>query len=425
MVRLFYTCILYPLMFCFFAAASLVSRKIRKGFLPRFRTISIIEKWCAQNNYPDDIVLYHAASLGEFEHLKPIFLKLKKKFHIKNVVTIFSPSGYEHAKNVRGVDLIIYMPFDRGRTWKRFYELLKPKMIIISKHDVWPQQIWSADRQKIPAFLINASLSQTSSRLRPGIRYLLKNIYSRFKRIYAISSEDAQRFSIHFNIDKILTAGDTKYDQVIARKISGEKESLIAQEWYKDKFIFIGGSVWPDDLDHVAPACIRSFNLGDDIRIILAPHQPEDKIIKMITDTFSEWGVARLSDPVLPDNARVLVVDSVGSLATLYKYAKVAYIGGSFSQGIHNVMEAATYGIPILYGPVHNNSYEAVQLQEKSGGIVIKNSDELYHWLGLFYHNNQERMHIGRIAEAYVDKNAGAVERIVNDLSVYFEGERR
>ena len=255
--------------------------------------------------------------------------------------------------------------------------------------------------------------------------YLLKNIYSRFKRIYAISSEDAQRFSIHFNIDKILTAGDTKYDQVIARKISGEKESLIAQEWYKDKFIFIGGSVWPDDLDHVAPACIRSFNLGDDIRIILAPHQPEDKIIKMITDTFSEWGVARLSDPVLPDNARVLVVDSVGSLATLYKYAKVAYIGGSFSQGIHNVMEAATYGIPILYGPVHNNSYEAVQLQEKSGGIVIKNSDELYHWLGLFYHNNQERMHIGRIAEAYVDKNAGAVERIVNDLSVYFEGERR
>jgi 3-deoxy-D-manno-octulosonic-acid transferase len=425
MLKIVYSTIIFPSMFCFFAFIALFSRKVRKGYFPRFKTISNLKKWHRTHFPRDRVVLYHAASLGEFEHIKPIFQRLKERHHVTNIVTLFSPSGYEHAKNVKGVDKILYMPFDTRGNWKKIYNLLQPRMILISKHDAWPAQLWSAKEKNIPIFLINASLARESSRLRPGIRQFLKNIYQCFTGIYAISQVDAKRFSESFGLRHVVVAGDTKYDQVIFRKTTGKTISLIDSQWYQNKWIFLGGSVWPQDLENLIPACIDFLKLNDTIRIIFAPHQPEEKIITMISTVFRKWGVSRFSENSIPHDRRVLIIDEIGHLATLYKYANVAYVGGSFYQGIHNVMEAAIYGIPTLYGPVHKNSYEAVELRKNSGGIVINNSDMLFDLLKKLYNDDKERMKIGQKALEFVEKNAGASDRIVEDISAYLGEEQK
>jgi 3-deoxy-D-manno-octulosonic-acid transferase len=425
MLKLIYRIFIFPSIFCLFALIAIFSEKVRRGFVPRYKIISSLKKWYSKNQPLDKVILYHAASLGEFEHIKPLFLKLKENYHTINIVTLFSPSGYDHARDVHGVDLVLYMPFDTFRSWRKIYDLIRPIVIIISKHDVWPAQLWCAHRYHIPVFLVNASLAKNSSRLRPGIRYFLKNIYQSFTHIHAISQEDAERFSKYFGLKRISVVGDTKHDQVISRKISGRTDELIDSNWYQNKWIFIGGSVWPQDLDHLIPACIKLLKLNKNIRIILAPHQPEEKIITTIIDAFNIWGVARFSDKIVLKDTRVLIIDCIGKLATIYKYAQVAYVGGSFSQGVHNVMEAAIYGIPTLYGPVHQNSYEALRLNKNSGGIVINTSEELFQCLYKFYQNNNERKNIGHKALEFVQENAGATERIIKELRSYLGEEHK
>jgi len=393
---------------------ALFFRKVRKGLFPRYSTIARLQSWMETNQPAEKRVLFHTASLGEFEHIRPVIQALKENYQTVNIVTFFSPSGYDNVGQSKGLDFHFYLPFDFPFTWQKIYEIVKPSMIIIAKHDVWPGQVWTADKHKLPIFLINASLSAKSSRTKWGVKSFLKHVYRDFTEISAISEDDANRFSIHYPRCRVEMVGDTKYDQVVLRKKSAREQNLLQKKWTENQWIFMAGSIWPEDEEHVLPALIKMLEEEDSLRLVLVPHQPEQKAITRLEESFKKWGVQLFSNREQLNKERVLIVDAIGYLAGLYHYAQAAYVGGSFKQGIHNVMEPAIFGIPVFYGPVHENSYEAIQLADNNGGIVIKNSEELYKEISRIFKQDESRTELGEKAEKIATRNIGATDLLLS-----------
>lgn len=389
------------------------SSKIRKGLSPRYKSIRNLRDWLKQNNLNRKRILFHAASLGEFEHIKPLIQNLKSNYNTTNIVTFFSPSGYDNVKNVPGLDFSMYMPFDRPGNWRALYSLLKPTIIVISKHDVWPAQIWEAKKLGIPVYLINASLGPKSSRASSGVKQFLKHVYRDFNKIYTISENDATSFAKYYPRCSVEVIGDTKYDQVVIRKKEALTKEIIPNNWIEGKYIFIAGSIWPDDTQHIYPVFKKILKDKENFNLVLVPHEPSEKIIENIFTEFKDWRVSTFSNNKNIKDERILIIDAIGYLANLYKYASAAYVGGSFRQGIHNVMEPAIYGIPVFYGPVHTNSYEAIKLAEGNGGIIISESKEMVDWLERFFEDDIISKQLGTKAENYALRNTGSTEKLM------------
>jgi len=389
---------------------ALFFRKVRKGLFPRYTTIKSLQNWMETNQTNEKRVLFHTASLGEFEHIRPVLEALKEEYHTVNIVTFFSPSGYDNVGQTKGLDFHFYLPFDQPKNWKKIYQIIEPSLIIIAKHDVWPGQVWTAHNQNLPIYLINASLSAKSSRTRRGVKRFLKHVYRDFTQICAISDDDAKRFSVHYPRCHVEMVGDTKYDQVVLRRELARKQEVLPNEWTKNHWIFIAGSIWSQDEEYIFPALIKMLEEETSFRLVLVPHQPEPKAIARITEKFNKWGVQLFSKREQLKDEHILIVDVIGYLSCLYNHAHAAYVGGSFQQGIHNVMEPAIFSIPVFYGPVHENSYEAIQLARDNGGIVINNSKELYQEIGGIIKNEERRISLGEKAEKFATRNIGATD---------------
>jgi len=392
---------------------ALFSIKIRAGILPRYNTIPSIRKWLQESRVQGKRILVHAASLGEFEHIKPLLSELKSKYNTINIVMFFSPSGYNYAKKFDGLDFYMYVPFDTPKNWNMLYSIIEPSLLIIAKHDIWPAQIWCAKKRGIHIYLINASLAENSSKTKPWMKQFLKHVYSEFELICAISNDIAQRFAHHYPSCRVRVVGDTKYDQVVSRKKAAQKQTLIPRTWLDNKWIFVAGSVWPEDEEHLFPALIQILTQSPRVKLIIVPHQPNDKALDKIDRYFVQWERIRFTQIQNHHNERILIVDQVGHLAGIYTYAHVAYVGGSFRQGIHNVMEPAIFGIPVLYGPVHKNSYEAIKLAEDNGGIVIGNAQDIEKWLDYFLNNDDQRISLGQRALDFATNNTGATKNLL------------
>jgi 3-deoxy-D-manno-octulosonic-acid transferase len=388
--------------------------KVRKGLFPRYSTIKRLKDWMKKTNPDTKRILFHTASLGEFEHIRPLLEALKVKYDTVNIVSFFSPSGYNNVANSKGLDFHFYSPFDQSMNWKKIYRLIKPSLIIIAKHDVWPGQVWTAHKLNLPIYLINASLRAKSSRTRWGIKGFLKNVYRDFSAICAISDEDAKRFSRHYPHSHVEVVGDTKYDQVVLRKEAAQKQILLPDKWTNNQWIFMAGSIWPEDEECIVPALINILEEESAVRLVLVPHQPEAKIINRLKKSFSKWGIQLFSQREKLMGERVLIVDAIGYLAGLYNHAQAAYVGGSFHQGIHNVMEPAIFGIPVFFGPVHKNSYEAIQLTKNNGGTTVHNSEELYQYILSLIKDDDFRKVQGHKAEKFATKNVGATELLLS-----------
>ena len=388
--------------------------KVRKGLFPRYKTIRRLRHWI-ESTKPDKVrVLFHTASLGEFEHIRPVLQSLKEKYQTVNIVTFFSPSGYNNVANSQGLDFHMYLPFDYSYNWNKIYKLIKPSIIIIAKHDVWPGQVWNAHRLNIPIYLINASLSAKSSRTRWGVKSFLKHVYRDFTTICAISDKDKERFSIHYPRCLVEMVGDTKYDQVVLRKKAAQEHNLLPVEWTNRHWIFMAGSIWPEDEEHLLPAFEKILSENPSVRLVLVPHQPEPKAINRLEEYFKKWGTQLFSHREKLKDERVLIVDLVGFLAGLYHHAHAAYVGGSFQQGIHNVMEPAIFGIPVYYGPVHENSYEAIQLANHNGGTVVHDTEDIYRGIDTVLKNENIRKELGDKAEKFATRNIGATELLLS-----------
>lgn len=412
MIRL-YRYLINPVFLFLVHIVAMFNKKVRSGIKNRRRVNEKLEAWLDTIRDNDKRILFHAASLGEFEHIKPLLSSIKKQYNTKNIVTFFSPSGYENAELNPGMDYKTYVPMESIGSWKKFYKKLKPEIIVIAKHDVWPGQIWAAQLLGIPIYLINASLAASSSRANFVTRKFLRAVYRPITQICAISEQDKKHFNDAFHLNNVEFLGDTKYDQVVFRKLAAQKQNLLPEKWFKNSKIIVAGSIWPEDAVHLFPALISLLKQTDNWKVIIVPHQPTDVFIDKIENHFKKFKPGKFSNRNEIEDERILVVDAIGYLAGLYHYAKIAYVGGSFRQGIHNTMEPAIFGIPVLYGPVHHNSYEAEQLANGNGGIVVNNTRELTSRIMDIVLDKESREVLGKKAFTYASANTGATEKLL------------
>ncbi len=417
MIQKIYFWFILPIIVIIANLVAIFSKSVRKGFYPRLASVRHFLKWAnSREAAAGKTILMHAASMGEFEHIKPVLQLFKIKYKTRNIVSFFSPSGYEHVQTGENLDYKMYMPLDFMGNWEKILTAGKIDLIFISKHDVWPGLIWTAKNLRIPVYLLNASLSEKSSRIKPLTRNFLGQVYRDFTKIFAISTEDENRFHAFFPGPPVSAIGDTKYDQVVYRKIAAEKSEFISPQWAAKRWVFIAGSIWPEDENHLLPALEKLLEKNPAFAVILVPHQPTPETVTRLQKYFSNYEQVLFSERQNIAGQRIVIIDAVGYLAGLYKYGNAAYVGGSFRQGIHNVMEPAIYGIPVLYGPVHRNSYEAIQFAEHGSGQVVENSGDCYRIISGLLEDENYCREVGTRSEQFARANTGATEKILSML---------
>ncbi len=409
--RFIYQYFIYlPLIFVAHLIA-LFNRNVRQAILGRYRSARDLKNFSTGKK---PVVYFHAASLGEFEHIRPLIFYLGKTYQI--VVTFFSPSGYNHAKKQFDDEIHYYLPFDFYGLWFKILKRMQPKFLVISKHDIWANQILAANRLQIPTFLVNASLSAKSSRLNVLYRFFYAPIYRQIDMIFTISDEDQQRFVTYFKLQNVRVVGDTKFDQVIIRKEQAQTKNYIPKEWVQNFVVIALGSIWPEDYAVLSAPLQQLMQEFKELKILFVPHQPHEAFLQRIETDFGKFGTRRFTDQTEFAKERSLVVNVVGILADLYKYAQIAYVGGSFKQGIHNVMEPGTYGIPVIYGPKHKNSYEATQLVREGASFVVQDESEAFKILKKLITDEAFRRTSGKKVQRFVERHTGATQRILQAL---------
>jgi len=408
-----YSYIFLPKLILLAHIAALFSKKIKVPLFERYHILEKIDVWLKlQKDSVKESVVIHSSSMGEFEHIKPLIKSIKERYDLNVIVTFFSPSGYDNVKQFSGVDLFLYLPFDFKGTWEKFYKRLNTKLLIISKHDVWPNQIKVANEKNITSILVNASIGLNSSRSSFLAKLIIAPVYRCLNKIFVISDEHRQRLQKVFNCTNMEIVGDTKFDQVLFRKEQNKNKRFFNNEWNSNQRVIAFGSLWPQDAEHTLIVTEKILSQYADVKVVIVPHQPSPEMISFFLKYFEKTAIDIFSEGYDVKN-RVLIINKIGVLADIYKNVDIAYVGGSFKQGIHNVMEPAIYGLPVIFGPTHTNSFEAEQLLKQEGAVVIKNKDDFENVITKFLDDNNYKIRIGRNAYQFALKNTGASKKII------------
>jgi len=416
--QIIYNTLFIPLLYLALKFISLFKQKIRRGIRGRKRIFEELILNKISLNHSKKIIWFHSSSLGEFEQAKPIIEKLKKETDALIVVSFFSPSGYENSKKYPYADIITYLPFDSQRRAKRFVEVISPNLAVFMRYDIWPNHIWTLKKKKIPCFLVDATMKKNSPRKLPIIRSFHKYLFEDFTKILSVSEEDIRGF-MSFNCKnvEIKKVGDTRFDRVYNRSIASKQSRIINPEVLKGNKVLVAGSTWAPDEEVLIPAFLKLLKFDENALMIIAPHEPTLLNLEKLEHEFSSvLPSIRLSHINNYANQRIIIVDSIGILSILYNYADVAFVGGSFKINVHNVLEAAVYGIPVLFGPKIENSQEAKKLTETGGGILVKDKREVYRSLRKLFSDEKFRRECGKKSFDYVEDHRGATDRIINEI---------
>jgi 3-deoxy-D-manno-octulosonic-acid transferase len=364
------------------------------------------------------MIWFHSSSLGEFEQAKPIIEELKKDNNINILVTFFSPSGYENSRKYPFADIVSYIPFDTSSNAEKFINIVRPDLVVIMRYDIWPNHIWQIKKKKIQSFLVDATMKEDSPRKLPLIKKFHEQLFTNLTRILTVSEEDAKGFrDFGCTKEQVTSVGDTRFDRVYQKSINARDLKLLREDIIKNKKILVAGSTWDADQEVILPAFITLAKYDSKVMLIIAPHEPTILNIENIEHEFAgKLKTIRFSHLVNYAEERVIIVDSIGILLTLYTYGDAAFIGGSFKQNIHNVLEAAVYGIPVLFGPKIENSQESKKLLELGGAMLIKNKREAYRRMRTLFSSSELRKSMGDISYNYVNSNLGATEKIIKEI---------
>lgn len=413
-----YNYLFVPVLYVVLRIGGIFNQKIRNGIIGRKRVYEDIILNALNINKTKKLVWFHSASLGEFEQAKPIIEKLRSTKNVNILITFFSPSGYENSKKYPHADIISYIPFDTNYNAQRFISIVRPSLAVIMRYDIWPNMINSLYKKRIPVFLVDATMRKNSVRKYPFVKSFHKILFKMFNNILTVSDRDAEQFiSFYLDKDKVKAVGDTRFDRVYQRSITAREKKLINPEILEGKKIFIAGSTWEQDEEVLFPAIIKIAGYEQSSLFLIVPHEPTLLHLEKIENEFvRKLKTIRFSHLNNYNGERIIIIDSIGILLTLYTYAHIAYVGGSFKQNIHNVLEAAVYGIPVIFGPRIQNSQEAQKLNEIGAGLIVRNKLEAYRALRKFFADEELRKKTGNIAFNYVKENLGATEKILNEI---------
>ena len=362
----------------------------------------------------DKTIWFHAASLGEYEQGLPVMEMVKQKYpNHKIVLTFFSPSGYEVRKNNSIADVTVYLPLDTSANAKQFIYLVHPELVFIIKYEYWPNYLKELRKRKITTFLISGIFreNQVFFKWYGGFyREALKT----FEHFF-VQNEESKELLQTLNYNNVTVSGDTRFDRV-AGILERDNSLDFVSNFKGNSQLIVVGSSWPKDEDNLLDFINNS---PASAKFIIAPHNiKEDQIlafaekIKVPTILYSKMESADLS------TFKVLIVDTVGLLTKIYSYADIAYVGGGFGNpGVHNILEPATFGIPIVIGPNFSHFAEATELVEIGAALSINNATELEKTLSKLLKDLELQKNLGNKASQYVQKNKGATETISKYLS--------
>lgn len=358
-------------------------------------------------------IWFHASSLGEFEQGRPLIERIRRDYpQYKIVLTFFSPSGYEVRKNYPGADVVCYLPFDTKANVRKFLDYVRPEMAVYIKYEFWANYLKELHGRQIPTYLISAVFRKEQAFFKSyGGAY--RKVLSYFSRLF-VQDEASRRLLAGYGIGNVSVCGDTRFDRVTdvfrqARSVSLIERFVTAPDGSK-ALTLVAGSSWPPD----EAIFIDYFNTHPGMKLIIAPHEIHEEHLQSIEALLRRPSV-RLSKAGEAEAAAAdcMIVDCFGLLSSVYRYGEVAYIGGGFGAGIHNVLEAAVYGVPVMFGPKYHKFREACDLIAAGGGFCIAGkaafAARMDEWLG---HRNR-LADAGARAGKMVQEAVGATEKIL------------
>jgi 3-deoxy-D-manno-octulosonic-acid transferase len=359
----------------------------------------------------DKCIWVHAASLGEFEQGRPVIEALKnERSDLKIVLTFFSPSGYEVRKNYDKADFIIYLPADTPANARKFIELVNPEFAILVKYEFWNNYISELHRRKIPLYLISG-IFRSGQHFFSWYGSFFRGILRKFEMLF-VQDHTSLELLAGIGINKVLVTGDTRFDRVV-QIASAARDIPQLDQFRGGEKLFLAGSSWKQDEEIIA----RYINLHPDkLKWVFAPHEIHAENIDRIESLFTVKTVRYSQFGENSSDARVLIIDNIGMLSSAYRYAYIAAIGGGFGKGIHNILEAACWGVPVMFGPRFENFREAVELIKEKGAMTFDSfevfSDILDKWLAdePFY------LKSANAASSYVFNNKGATDKILSKI---------
>ena len=357
----------------------------------------------------DRVVWIHAASLGEFEQARPIIERIKSEMpDTVVVVTFFSPSGYKIRKNYPLADFVFYLPADTPKNVTRFLDAVHPDIAIFVKYEFWLNYLNELHRRTIPTYLISAIFRPTQIHFRPW-----GAIWRRALECYSsifVQDKASERLLQRVGYKRCVVAGDTRFDRV-AEIARNAKRIPIIEHFAMGTPLFVAGSTWGKDEELL----IQLINTNPDIRFVIAPHEMDESRMRRLEREIEGGAVryTRANESNDFSNVQVLILDTIGLLSSAYSYARWAYIGGGFGVGIHNTLEAATFGLPIAFGPNYQKFREARDMIELGAATSVTSATELIDWFAIIKDEGEALQKASSSARSYTKEHCGATDTIM------------
>jgi len=419
-----YNFLFLPVFWLAAKSISLFNNKLKTGFKARKELFKLLHQKVTALDEGKKNILIHCASLGEFEQAKPIIDELDKTGNYDFIISFFSPSGFNHSKIdsvLRSKIIKTYLPFDTKKNVSKFLDYINPSAAIFIKYDLWMNLISELEDRKIFTMVVNSAFDTRKFKWRfPVTLAYKKNIYDKVDVIGVTDEEDRSHFDrITGGKTRVHVFGDTKYERISKAKEIAMSKTFINGNVLTNKSVFVVGSSWDKDDDVVFPVIdkIASNGLSDELKLvtIIAPHEPNEDTLEHIEydlhEKFPNIHSIRYSELNRYNGENMIIIDNIGMLMGLYQYADVAFVGGGYQTGMHNVLEPAGYGIPVMFGD-EKLSEDAEHLIKSGGGIAIEDSKELFKNMVTLLRKKEMRTEIGNKSLSVFDSKNEASKKI-------------
>jgi 3-deoxy-D-manno-octulosonic-acid transferase len=342
--------------------------------------------------------------------------KIKQENNITLLVTFFSPSGYEVKKNDPIADIVAYLPVDTPKNAKKFIQIVKPQKVFFVKYEFWYNYIHELSKTNIPFYYVSAIFRKEQYFFKSYGKWFLNQLKK--CNYFFVQNEDSKKLLIKHGIQKVVVTGDTRFDRVF--EIAQQTYSLdFITSFKNDKKLLTAGSTWNPDEKLLADLFSK---INSNYKLVIAPHIVEKNHIEQIKKIFNSFSVVCFSEKNEKElsNYQILIIDTIGLLSKIYKYADISYIGGAFKTGLHNILEAAVFEKPIFFGPHYQKFNEAVELVKNGAAFSITNAEVMAKKITFFEENPSSYKTVCDICKNYVDRNLGATGKIISCLNCDF-----
>lgn len=360
---------------------------------------------------------FHCASLGEFEQGVPIIEEIKRLYpQYKIVISFFSPSGYEIKKNTPLADVVVYLPMDTSSNAKEFVTALHPSAAFFIKYEFWPNYLFELKKNDIPTLLISGVFKKDQIFFK-GYGGFMRKALAAFDHFF-VQNKESEDLLREIGYQNVSISGDTRFDRV-SSQLETDNHLQFVEDFKNHKLCIVCGSTWPED----ESLLIDFINIStEDIKFIIAPHKIEPDKINLLRDKIQKKTILHSEkEEVSISDYSVLVIDCIGLLSRIYSYADIAYVGGAAGKtGLHNILEPATFGIPVVTGKNITGFPEAQKLKNIAGLFTVETSTETQQILGKLASDKTFRKQTGMISGHFVNNSTGATEKIITYINAHF-----